>query len=235
MDGRFTRGARPDLAAGHPERATDGSRVNGWVCQTIGSTRGVSARPRDRGQARSRSLLAVTSPSSTCARSAGARRHRPREPAPPAMCSLLAYAQNGGEMDRGGGARAKARGERGKRRGAQGNPQVSTQPDATQVTSCGSEPRYRGSNPCLPATLRTLPTRARRAASAPRNPCRREHPHATVVLSGLQVHLPQQGWVARMGMQRIVIGMNMAVKHQGLVLVDGLLEPVEGSVHLSEA
>ena len=31
-----------------------------------------------------------------------------------------------------------------------------TVPDATQVTS-GSEPRYRGSNPCLPATLKPIP------------------------------------------------------------------------------
>jgi len=38
---------------------------------------------------------------------------------------------------------------------AQGNRQVPTAPKATQVTSCGSEPRYRGSNPCLPARLRS--------------------------------------------------------------------------------
>jgi hypothetical protein len=29
--------------------------------------------------------------------------------------------------------------------------------------------------------------------------------------------------------------MNMEVEHQGIVLVDCLLEPVEGVVHLSEA
>jgi hypothetical protein len=38
-----------------------------------------------------------------------------------------------------------------------------------------------------------------------------------------------------MGAQRIVIGMNMEVEHQGLALVDRLLIPVEGFVHLSEA
>ena len=38
-----------------------------------------------------------------------------------------------------------------------------------------------------------------------------------------------------MGAQRIVIGMDMDVEHQRLALVDRLLEPVEGFVHLSES
>jgi hypothetical protein len=70
------------------------------------------------------------------------------------------------------------------------------------------------------------------------SPCRQAFPGSGCSIpagrSGFQVHLPQQGLVARMGAQRIVIGMNMGVKHQRLTLVDRLLELVEGFVHLSE-
>jgi len=53
--------------------------------------------------------------------------------------------------------------------------------------------------------------------------------------SGLQVHFPQQGWVARVGAQPIEGGIDVEMEHRAVALVDRLLEPVEGSVDFSKA
>jgi len=53
--------------------------------------------------------------------------------------------------------------------------------------------------------------------------------------SGLQVHFPQQGWVARVGAQWIVGGIDVEMEHYAVALVDRLLKPVEASVDLAEA
>jgi hypothetical protein len=50
----------------------------------------------------------------------------------------------------------------------------------------------------------------------------------------LQIHFPEEGFVTGVGAEGIVIRMKMEVKHQGIMLVDRLFEPVKSFVHLSE-